>query len=76
MSIILPEGWTLEGGFIGYHAIHRDYDASCEGEEDGWVDNGLSVWAHTEAELPALIAELEEDHPHFAMLSSCGGDAA
>ena len=37
-------------------AVHPDYDASWEGEEDGWVDNGLSASAAT---YEALCAEID-----------------
>lgn len=50
----VPEGWTMVPAYIGYSASHRDYDASYEGPEDGWVSNGL-----------AAIAEIEAEHKHF-----------
>ena len=65
MSDTLPEGWTMEPAFIGYSATHRDYDASYEGPEDGWVGNGLSAWALTQTDLLAEIAAIEAEHPHF-----------
>jgi len=49
-------GWTLDFEY-GYHtATHDNYDASWEGEEDGWVDNGLKL---TERTLEALITEID-----------------
>jgi hypothetical protein len=39
-----------------WRAMHPDYDASWEGEEDGWVDNGLKVSAPS---LEALHAEID-----------------
>lgn len=42
-----PEPWT---------AIGPNYDASYEGEEDGWVDNGEKVTAST---LEGLISEID-----------------
>lgn len=47
-----------------WHAVHPNYDASYEGPEDGWVDNGLQVFAGTYEDLLAEIdekqAELDE----------------
>lgn len=48
-----------------YTATHKDYDASWEGEEDGWVSNGLSCTAPNRDALLVEIAELEAEHPHF-----------
>ena len=42
-------------------ATHPDYDASWEGEEDGWVDNGLKVHAATYEELLAEIDAAQDD---------------
>lgn len=61
-----PEGWTIEPTYVGYSASHRDFDASYEGEEDGWVGNGLSAWGRTREECLAAIADIEAEHPHFA----------
>lgn len=43
-------------------ATHENYDASWEGEEDGWVDNGLKVEARTLEELSEEIEAKEEEH--------------
>jgi hypothetical protein len=49
-------GWSLDFEY-GYHtALHDNYDASWEGEEDGWVDNNLRL---TERTLPDLITEID-----------------
>jgi hypothetical protein len=41
---------------MDWSATHPDYDASCEGPEDGgWVSNGKSVTAGTLDELKAEI---------------------
>jgi hypothetical protein len=50
------KGWEIRWGYGQYEAVHPDYDASWEGEEDGWVDNGLIVFART---LPELEAEVD-----------------
>lgn len=42
-------------------ATHPDYDASWEGEEDGWVDNGLKAAAGSREELCELIDELQDE---------------
>ena len=46
MTSITYRGWTITPHefFPGFDAIGPDYDASWEGEEDGWVDNGHRVW--------------------------------
>ena len=50
-------GWHLDFEY-GYHtATHENYDASWEGEEDGWVDNGLRL---SERTLDALIIEIDQ----------------
>ena len=55
-------GWTVTWEYGQYQAVHPDYDASWEGPEDGWVDNGLRVFANSiaalEAEVDAKEAEL------------------
>jgi hypothetical protein len=49
-------GWHLDFEY-GYHtATHDNYDASWEGEEDGWVDNGLRL---SERTLADLITEID-----------------
>lgn len=53
-------GWNIDFEY-GYHtAVHDDYDASWEGEEDGWVDNGLRL---SERTLEDLITEIDA-HSH------------
>ena len=51
--------WTIGRGDWRneWTATHDDYDASWEGEEDGWVSNGLHVTADT---LEDLMLEIEE----------------
>lgn len=45
-----------------WRATHPDYDASYEGEEDGWVSNGKSVAAPTREALIVEIDAWEEEH--------------
>lgn len=40
---------------------HRDFDASWEGEEDGYVTNGLSGYGPSVEDCMAQIADIEED---------------
>ena len=44
-------GWSITFEYGYYRAVHPDYDASWEGEETGWVDNGLQCEARTLDEL-------------------------
>ncbi len=44
-----------------WQATHPDYDASYEGEEDGWVDNGLKAAAATREELIEEIDRLQDE---------------
>lgn len=42
-------------------AVHPDYDASYEGPEDGWVDNGLKAHGDTYEDLCDLIDDLQDE---------------
>lgn len=53
-------GWTIEFDYGYWTAISDDYDASYEGPEDGWIDNGLRL---SERTLADLITEIDE-HEH------------
>lgn len=44
-------------------ATHPDYDASWEGAEDGYVDNGLKASAATYGALCAEIDRIIEEQP-------------
>jgi hypothetical protein len=69
----MSDQWTFRGWKISvdpkpipdrsfdWEAVHPDYDASWEGEEDGWVSNGLSVHAATYEELLAEIDMAQDD---------------
>ncbi len=61
-------GWDIWPGRWpepNWKAAHKDYDASWEGEEDGWRDNGLSTDADTYDALLAEIDAIMDEHPHF-----------
>lgn len=49
-------GWAVTWDYGFYTATGPNYDASWEGEEDGWVDNGHRVTARTRE---ALIEEVD-----------------
>ena len=65
--------WTHRGWSISYdpkpiptrdfdwEAVHPDYDASWEGEEDGYVSNGLAVNAATYKDLLLEIDVAEDE---------------
>jgi hypothetical protein len=53
--------WKLSFEYGDYYAVHDNYDASWEGEEDGWVDNGLQTSARTIEDLELEIACIEEE---------------
>lgn len=44
-------GWDISWDYGQFCATGPDYDASYEGPEDGWVDNGHRVWARTREDL-------------------------
>lgn len=44
-----------------WHFVHDDYDASWEGEEDGWVSNGLAGHGASLADCLAQIADIEAE---------------
>jgi len=52
------EHLTFEYG--RWTSTHKDYDASYEGEEIGWVDNGLKAEGRTITELAVECKEIEE----------------
>lgn len=49
-------GWSISWDYGEYSATGPNYDASWEGPEDGWVDNGHRVFAR---DLPDLYAEVD-----------------
>ena len=52
----LHRGWEITWDYGFYTATGPDYDASYEGEEDGWIDNGHRVSARTR---DGLIEEID-----------------
>lgn len=57
-------GWDIRRGRWPepqWMALHPNYDASWEGEEDGWVDNGLKADAPTYEALCDEIDEIEDE---------------
>jgi hypothetical protein len=57
-------GWAISWGYGRYTAISPNYDASWEGDEDGWVSNGQCVEARTLEGVHAEIDTwLEENEP-------------
>lgn len=57
-------GWCIYRGSWPepeWFALHPEYDASYEGEEDGWVDNGLSAHGDTYENLCIEIDEKEDE---------------
>lgn len=72
-AALAPDQWVYRGWKISFdpppipvrsfdwQATHPDYDASYEGEEDGWVDNGLKVNAATYEDLLLEIDCAQDD---------------
>lgn len=56
-------GWSISWDYGRFHAIGPNYDASWEGEEDGWVASGGSVDARTRDDLIEEIDAWIEEHP-------------
>ncbi len=50
-------GWSIRPDYVGWSAVSPNYDASWEGEEDGWIDNGEKSWGRTRAECEAGVDE-------------------
>lgn len=55
-------GWAVSWEYGYYTATSPDYDASWEGEEDGWVDNGQRVIARTLDDLHTKVDAYIEEH--------------
>lgn len=60
--------WTIEydpppipSRSCDWNFAHEDYDASWEGEEDGYVSNGLGGYGASVADCKAQIRDIEED---------------
>jgi hypothetical protein len=54
--------WTVSFEYGYYTAYHSNYDASWEGEEDGWVDNDMKCSARTILELRDELKEKEAEY--------------
>lgn len=66
-------GWSIHQGRWpepAWSAIGPNYDASYEGEEDGWVGNGECAYAATRE---ALITEIDEWFEENAC-TACDGE--
>jgi len=59
MSMTYRE-WAVSFDYGYWNATGPDYDASWEGEEDGYVDNGQKAQARTLEDLHAEIDEIED----------------
>jgi hypothetical protein len=57
MAIESYRGWAITWNYGYYTAISPNYDASWEGDEDGWVDNGEKCSERTLEDLYASIDE-------------------
>lgn len=60
-------GWTISYDpppipvrDMDWHFIHPDFDASWEGEEDGYVSNGLAGYGASVEDCKAQIDDIEE----------------
>lgn len=54
--------WKIGWDYGAWQATHDDFDASWEGEEDGYVGNGLSTSANDLESLVLEIEAIEEEH--------------
>lgn len=55
-------GWSISFDYGYYTGTGPNYDASYEGEEDGWVSNGEQCTARTMADLREEIDAYIEEH--------------
>lgn len=55
-------GWSIRWDYGYYSAFSPNYDASWEGEENGWVDNGERVQGRTRAECEQEVDNYIEEH--------------
>lgn len=59
-------GWSIDWDYGRFTATGPNYDASWEGEEDGWVASGGRVEARTREALIEEIDDWIEEHPEDA----------
>lgn len=55
-------GWSITWDYGEFSATNPNYDASYEGPEDGWVDNGQRVFARTIEDLETEVDAWLEEH--------------
>ena len=55
-------GWSITWDYGRFQATGPNYDASWEGEEDGWVASGGAVEARTREDLIEEIDAWIEEH--------------
>jgi hypothetical protein len=60
-------GWAISWEYGYFYATSPDYDASWEGEEDGWVDNGLRVSGRTVDDLHTEVDNWFEENGQFGV---------
>lgn len=61
-SADIYRAWEITWDYGQFTATGPDYDASWEGEEDGWVDNGQRVSARTREDLITEVDAWLEEH--------------
>lgn len=59
-------GWDITWDYGYFTATSPNYDASYEGPEDGWVDNGQRVSARTREDLIIEVDAWIEEHADVA----------
>jgi hypothetical protein len=64
---ITYRGWAITWDYGYYTATSPNYDASYEGEEDGWQDNGQRVTARTLDDLHCEVDGWFEDNGQFGV---------
>ena len=64
--------WRICFEYGYWTAVHDDFEADWQGEEDGWVGNGLNTSGRTPADLAAEIECIIAEHPHFNSTSETG----
>jgi hypothetical protein len=55
-------GWTITWDYVEFSATSPNYDASYEGPEDGWIDNGQRVFGKTHEDVCAEVDAWIEEH--------------
>ena len=64
MTTSIPpyRGWDIEWAYGYYHATGPNYDASTDGPEGSWIDNGERTSARTLLDLYLEIDVWEEEN--------------